>query len=177
MKHTGFRYSMFLIALLILAVAVGMYAYLYTHTGAMVNKTLSDRAVLKTAQDTRLQGTEVLQLHATTADERAQIRTLFVPAEDAVAVIKAIETVGEQSGAEVTISSINATPPGDTKIGKVSASVSIDGTWKQVMQAIALFETLPYNRRMNSLTMRSVDGKSSHWRASFNLVVGTIASK
>lgn len=177
MKHTGFRYSMFLVALLILAVAIGLYAYLYLQTSAMVDTVLDNRSVLKTAQDTRLQGAEILQLQTATADRRAQLRTLLVPAEDAVAVIKAIEAVGEQSGAAVTISSINATPPNDTKIGKVSASVSIEGTWRQVLQAVALFETLPYSRRMNALTMRSVNDKDTRWRASFSLVVGTIASK
>lgn len=177
MKHTGFRYSIFLIALLVLVVAIGMYVYLYMHTGALVNKILSDRSVLKTAQATRLQGTEVLQLHASTVERRAQLQNFFVPAEDAVGVIQAIEKVGELSGASITISSINATPPNDTKIGRVSSSVAIEGTWRQVMQAITLFETMPYNRRMNSLTMRSVGDKDSHWRASFSLVVSTIATK
>ena len=178
MKHTGFRYSIFLVALIILAVSAAAYAYLYTKTGALIDETLAGRSALKGIQAARLQGTEIIQLEQATADRREELKKFFVPAENAVAVIQAIESIGDLSGATVSISSINATPPTDAaKVGHVSASVDISGTWKQVMQAITLFETLPYDRRMNALSLRSSGGADSLWHANFSLSVGTITTQ
>jgi hypothetical protein len=178
MKHTGFRYSIFLVALTILGVSAIAYGYLYTKTGSLVDETLAARAALKGTQAARLQGTEIIQLQLATAERRADLKKFFVPAENAVAVIQAIESIGDASGASVNISSINATAPTDAdKVGHVSASVDIDGTWKQVMQAIALFETLPYDRSMNALSLRSSGGADPRWHAGFSLTVGTISTK
>ena len=180
MKHTGFRNSMFLIALIILVASIGIYVYLYKATSDEVAKTLTSRNILRNTQSARLQGNQTLDLLSTTADKRMRSTTYFVPADNAVAVIQAIESIGKQSGATVTISSINATNPDDTThVGRVSASVGINGTWKDVLEAIALFETLPYDRSMNQLNLhladKTADSKdSSHWQADFNLSVATL---
>ena len=169
---------MFLVALILLSVAVGLYVYLYMQTGTIVEKTLSDRSALRTAQATRVQGSEVVQLQQNTVDSRSKLRTFFVPSEDTVAFIKAVESVQGESGADVSLSALSAVAPTETnKIGRVSATVSVEGSWSQVMKALSLFESMPYDRKMNSLSMRSSGSKEAQWHASFSLVVGTIASK
>lgn len=180
MKHSGLRSGIFLFALLGLGLAACIYAYLYIETDALVGKTLSDRNVLTNAAAARLQGSEIIQLHAATAERVSRLGSYFVPSENAVAVIQAIESIGASSGAVVNISSINAAPPDETThIGRVSAAVSISGTWKEVTEALALFETLPYDRTMDRLTVRTSGGGGKaaapqSWQADFDLSVGTI---
>lgn len=178
MKHPGLKSGIMLLTFAGLLLAAGIYTYLYTQTYSLADATVSDRALLKSSETARLQGKDVVALADQTAADRAALPALFVPAENGVEAIKAIESVGNVSGASVDISSINAADPdSSTGIGRISAAVSIGGTWSQVVQAIRLFETLPYDRTMNQLSLRSLGGKDSRWQADFTLTVATLANK
>ena len=179
MKHPSLRNGIMLVSLAGLLLAGGIYVYLYTQSYALAEAIVSDRGLLKNSETSRLQGKDVIALADQTSAERAKLPLMFVPAENGVEAIKAIESVGDISGASVSISSINAINPDESShVGKISAAVSIAGTWKQVTEAIALFETLPYDRTINQLSLRSLGGgKDSRWQSDFTLTVATFQHK
>ena len=177
MKHPAFRNSMFLVALIVLGASVAIYAYLYTPTGALVSSALAERGKLQDSEQLHIQGLQIVALEASTSASRAEIRSYFVPADNAVAVIQSIESIGKSSGAVVSISSINSSDPdSSTHIGHVAADVSISGSWTSVTRAFALFEALPYDRTMNGLTLHAEGDKDGTWQASFRISVATLAS-
>jgi hypothetical protein len=176
MKHPTMRKGMIALALLVLALSICIYAYVYTEAASLSDKAVAERDSLHNAELARLSGAETLSLLDSTAAPRAGLGTLFIPAEDAVQAIKTIESIGDASGASVAISSISAADPdADTHVGKVAASVSIRGTWKQATQAIALFETLPYGRNIRELSLRSLGGEGKEWQAEFSISILTLA--
>ena len=178
MKHSGLRKGILALTIAGLLLASGIYAYMYTQSYALADAVVSDRALLKNSETSRLQGKDIVTLADATSAERAKLPAFFIPAESGVEAIKAIESVGEVSGASVDISSINAADPDESShMGRISAAVSIAGTWRQVTEAIALFETLPYDRTINQLSLRSVGGKDSRWQADFTLAVATLSRK
>lgn len=178
MKHPGIRIGIIVCAVAGLALSACLYAYLYFETGSLTDRAVSDRTLLKNSEAARLQSKDIVALADQTARDRARLPGLFIPAENGVEAIKAIESVGTVSGASVDISSINAADPGDSGMGTISAAVSIGGSWKQVTEALALFETLPYDRTINQLSLRSTGGgKDSRWQADFTLSVTTLTHR
>lgn len=181
MSHPrNLRNTILFTSLVVLAASACVYAYLFEETSSLVGKTIAAHEALLSAQASKLQGQEIVSLFDSSSAKRARIKSFFVPSENAVAVIQAIESVGQSSGASVAISSINAVPPVDkSPIGHVSAAVVINGTWTDVMRAVTLFEDLPYDSTMSGLGLRysgpSEDKTGAHhWQAGFSLSVDTI---
>ncbi len=180
-RKGNIRNTIMIFSILALLAAGSLYYYFNDVTSGLVDNTLNARSVLATAQAARLQGGDTMKLFDATAERRAKLSTFFVPAENAVAVIQAIESVGDLSGASVDISSIKSTPAIGDKIGQVSASVVIRGAWTNVMQGLELFETLPYQKILNNLVIvtSSIPGasdkdKTPKWDVSFDIAVPTI---
>ncbi len=164
-----------LISFALLAMSTCLYAYLHAETSTLIGKTLAAREALRSAEATKLQGKDIVNLFEGTKDKRKSLRGLFVASENAVAVIQAIESVGDASGASVSISSIKSVPPTDkVRIGHVSAAVVISGAWQDVIRALTLFEDLPYDNSISNLALR-YSGDGRRWQADFDLSVSTIS--
>ena len=109
---------------------------------------------------------------------------MFVPADDAVAFIQAMESVGPASSATVAISSINETAADQSKkgsIGSVTAHITVDGSWADVMNAIELFEVLPYKISIDRLTLNTSISAGDRaptaghsWQAAFDITASTL---
>ncbi|MCX6716201.1 MAG: hypothetical protein NT077_04295 [Candidatus Taylorbacteria bacterium] len=183
MKHPrNTRNIIFLLSIVSLIVAFCLYAYMYQVSNELVDSTISARKIVKDSQTNLVQGKEIIKLHESTAAKRERLSSFFVPAENAVAAIQAIESIGDSSGASVTISSIKTSAPSDTKerIGQVTASVVISGSWGDVMQALELFETLQYQNDIKNVSLNyagQADGSSGggrNWQSNFDISVATI---
>ncbi len=184
MKYTKTQRTAIVIATAILFMAV-LAGYYYLNSGrvGLVDKTISLRNLAKSAESTRAQGKEILAIYENTKEARSGLTNFFIPSDSAVTIIQAIETVGTHSGANVSISSIKSHPPEkkDMKIGKIVVSVVVNGSWKEVMKAFQLFETLPYNIRIEKVNMSSsgITGENNEvikkWQMGFDLSVLTIS--
>lgn len=185
MKHPqNIRNAAFLFGTVSFVAAICLYAYMYKASKSLVNSVVNAREIVDTDQTLRTQGKEIVKLHESTTAKRDRLSSFFVPAENAVTVIQAIESIGNSSGATVSISSIKSSQPADPKekIGQVTASVVIGGPWKNVMQALELFETLQYQNDIRNVNVNYVgqtEGKDTtrRWQASFDISVATIAAR
>lgn len=182
MKHPqNLRNTMFVFGAVSLVAAICLYAYIYQSSAELVRSTINARRVVGASQTARVQEGEVIKLYESTIAERGRLGSFFVPAENAVEVIQTIESIGDSSGAAVSISSIKASQALDQKekIGQVTASVVISGAWKDVMQALELFETLEYQKDISNVTIDYVgqaEGKDAmrRWQIKFDISVATI---
>jgi hypothetical protein len=96
------------------------------------------------------------------SDARSMLSLLLVPKDDIVGFIEKIEGVGVLSGAEVTLSSINAE-------AELKANIEAKGSWANVMRAVGIIENMPFRIAISDLKLeRTVDEKkNSVWKASF----------
>ncbi len=185
MKHPQkLRNTALLFAAASLFVMVGLYAYMYRASESFIDSAINARKIANANQAARAQGKEIIRLHESTAAKRDRLARLFVPAENAVAVIQAIESIGNSSGAAVSISSIKSSQSADPKdrIGQVTASVVISGSWKNVMRALELFETLQYQKSIKNVSVNYTGQKKEEkdatrqWQANFDISVATVAT-
>ena len=109
MKHP-FSKPVFFIILSAMAffAAVALYAYLYNMVGVSVDRARLAEDIISAEQSARSQSKDLEAEYASTAIARARLPGLFVPAGNAVAFIEALESLGPSSGAQVSISSIQA---------------------------------------------------------------------
>jgi len=191
MKHPFSKPIFFIIpSALALIAAVALYAYLYSLVGVSVDRARLAEDIIGTEQSAQSQSKDLGSEYASTAAARARLPGLFVPAGNAVAFIETLESIGPSSGAQVSISSIQAdsldgAAPGTT--GAVSASVTARGSWATVMRALVLSESLPYQNAIDHValvggqspsgTAASKDSWQISYRISAFLLAGAVPSK
>lgn len=171
------------VSIIALILAIGSYIYMYRGTFNLVEKTTIARSVMGSSEVTRLQEKEILNLSRKTEESRKRMNDVFVPSQNAVNFIKAIESIGDNSGATVVISSIKSSAPdttvGSVKIGKVTANVNVTGSWTNVMRSLELFESLPYISEISRISLTSAGGVSTKdveqkWQLAFDISVSSI---
>ena len=172
-----------LVSIALVLVSACLYLYLYEETQALVGRAIDARSVVLSDLKNRAQGKDLLSVYQTTAASRASLPGLFVPADNAVVFIQTVESMGQSSGAAVTISSIASSPsagkaPG--AIGTVTAHISASGSWESVMRTLSLFEAFPYRSAINHVTLSastlSTDkaAKGRAWMMSFDIAASTL---
>jgi len=173
--------TVFLISTVVLVAAIGFYVYLFKTTTGLVDRTLSSRKILSASQATKIQSKEIMNLYSSTVDKRATLSSYFASSEKAVDIIQTIESISDSTPATVVLSSIKTALPtsSEDKIGQVTASVVIRGSWKDMMQAVELFEVLPYVKSIKDVNLNMVEpGETSKairiWQANFDIVISTI---
>lgn len=181
MKQRNIQNTTVAFSVLTLIIAVGLYVYMYEATDNLITRTLEARRTVATGEATRAQEAEMAKLYETTKEQRDRLSSYFAPSENAVTVIQAIESINDLSGASVEFSSIKANSPADAKgkIGQVTASVKVNGQWKNVMRAVELFETLPYQKNIRNFSLNGMEvgeiGKRSYrWESTFDISIATV---
>lgn len=178
------RSGLIVISASALVVSAGLYAYLYHDTLALTEHAIAARASVQAEAERQKVSKDILALASSTAAARARLGTLFVPADDAVAFIQSVESVGSASGATVAISAISASLPDGAKpgtIGTITAHVSVSGSWSGVMRALELLEDLPYRSSVEKVSLatsipagdRGSQGVRA-WTASVDLSASTL---
>lgn len=182
--RTRFRNIVLLSSIAALALSCALYAYLYEETARLVDDTLTARRSIHADESAKLQGKDIMALAARTSADRAALEQSFSSADDPVSAIKAIESIGSAGGASVSISGISSVPPSDKQpIGSISAKVAVAGSWKDVIQAVELFEGLPRASSLDSLSLRyigQVGQKSAgerQWAADLSATVYTVSAQ
>ncbi len=171
-----------ILAFSVLTVVVALYAYMRFTISSSI-QTIVDRQTqamndsIKRERDQRLAAT-----YRSMSAEWARLPALFIPADDTVAFIEAVEGLGDISGASIAISAIDAddlsAAPAGT-IGSVKAHADVRGTWSSVMKTLILAEHMPYHDTIAKVSLDFIGegaGKnpSRDWHASFDIRASTL---
>lgn len=171
---------MLVISLGALIFAAGVYMYLYHDTLMSSDHAVVARSSVAQEGQREKQSKDILALASSTAPARARLASFFVPADDAVAFIQAMESVGASSGASVSIASIAQGSTDGKGIGSLTAHIVISGSWTEVMKAVELFEVLPYKASIDHLTLDTSIGAGDRassarsWQATFDIIASTL---
>lgn len=167
-----------------LVLSCALYAYLYEETYRLVDDTIAARRSVHAEEAAKLQGKDIVALADRTASDRVSLEHFFSSADDPVSAIKAIESIGSAGNASVSISGISSVPPSDKQpIGTISAKVAIAGSWRDVVQAIELFEDLPRASSLDSASLRYIGQAGQkgtgdkQWAADLSVTVDTVAPR
>lgn len=171
-KLSSQHYMLAILSVAAIAVSIGAYVFMYRTAMQSAVSAAAARASVAAAKDAEREAEEQGSIYQKTAAARASLPSFLVNDNNALAFIQKVESVGKESGAAVSISSLSSgAAPGSSKQA-VSAIVSMNGSWQAVMRAIGLVESLPY-----ALSVRSVNLNSSPaavapaWSASISLSV------
>ena len=165
-------------------VASCLYIYLYETTSSLADSAVLAKGIVAAEKADLAQGKDVVSMYQSTSADRAKLSGYFVRSDDAVAFINAVESVGPESGATVSISSIGtgaapATSSSTTVTGSLTASISSGGSWTEAMKALALLEALPYDISIDRLSLSASPGggtaKEPTWLLSLSIIADTIA--
>lgn len=173
MNRTTVR--LILVALL-LASAVGAYAWWYAQVA-----TATDRAAALAAriEETWIDSERTRDARAQLAEiagDEATARAHFVPAEDVVPFLEALEATGVGLGSDVEVVSVAAqTEPR----AALNVSLRITGGFDAVLRTLGAIEYAPYDIEMRRLTFDSTGGSATttRWAAEAALLVGTTATR
>ncbi len=106
------------------------------------------------------------------ADDEATVQSYFVPETGVVAFIDSLEARGRLLGATVDVLSVSA---GKTLSKPTLAfALSIEGTFDAVMRTVGAIEYAPYAISVSTFSIGQ--GEKQRWRASLNLLVGSVAA-
>ncbi|MBU6232040.1 MAG: hypothetical protein KGI45_00690 [Patescibacteria group bacterium] len=146
MKHRG-HYLFLVFAILVFLTCFSVYVYMYHWAAVAVDKSFNARAAVAAAISNSSRDQAFMDQYKASAPDWQKMSGYFVPADDVVSFIEAIEGLDKGSGATTTISAISAdnisgSPAGT--IGNFHATVSGSGSWPSVMRAIELAENLPF---------------------------------
>jgi hypothetical protein len=169
MKNT----NLLIISILITLGVYGAYAYTYSFIQKSVSEALVARTRVVTEQSYKTQEQDMRGIYEATADDRARIESLFIAEGDTVAFIETLESLGTQTGSDITLSSIESVPTGGGVLGSIRARVEARGSWSAVMKTLMLAEALPYKVSVSKVRIDnsgSVDKSARReWRVSFDI--------
>ena len=179
MRHPRGHIPFFILALAVTLVAASMYAYMFYATSASLRQANLARDIVVLEGANQSQAKSLSALAETTAYQRAEIPSFFISSDNVVAFIKALESIGPQSGSEVTLASVDAdslskSSPGT--MGLARAHVSAVGSWASVMRALSLAERMPYAVSIDRVSL-SGSGTAKHvWSLSFDIQAALIVA-
>ncbi|HTK33537.1 MAG TPA: hypothetical protein VL335_03275 [Candidatus Paceibacterota bacterium] len=178
MKHSHVPLLIFAVA--VMCVVSALYAYMYHATLVSINRASLARDIVATEQNDQTQAKDLAKIASDTVLERSQVPHFFIPADDVVSFITTLEALGPQSGATVTLSSIdsdviNGAAPGT--IGHARAHVDASGSWLSIMRLISLSENMPYAVSISHLNLNNGGAQDTKdakvpqhiWSASFDV--------
>ena len=150
----------FIIALVMVLVSIGIYSYTYFD---IYRKSDSVTTLGKSIADANTESERVKKMTTVIKDvepyiEKAQ--KIVLPADGIVTLIESIENLEVQTGANVTILSINS-PEHKDKIEKGAKiefaptvlSISANGSWTSIYKVLGLLENLPYQSSLNKVRL------------------------
>jgi hypothetical protein len=170
-----------MLAVAVTAVVAALYAYMFYATSASVRQSNAARDIVRAEGTDQSQAKSISELAASTAASRARLASLFVPADNIVVFITALESLGPQSGSTVSLATIDADSlagaPAGT-IGAIRAHINASGSWASVMRVLSLAERMPYAVSIDHVRLdaSSLDSTAhSAWSLSLDIQAAMIA--
>jgi alkylhydroperoxidase/carboxymuconolactone decarboxylase family protein YurZ len=178
MKHPHSHIPFLVLAIAVTATVAALYAYMFYAASASVRQANLARDIAHAEGIDQSQARSLSALASSTADSRAHLASFFVPADNVVVFITALESIGPQSGSTVSLATVDADSlagaPAGT-IGSVRAHVDAHGGWPSVMRALSLAERMPYAVSIDNVRMdASGFAAKSSWNLSFDIQAAVI---
>jgi hypothetical protein len=175
MNHARAHTSLLVLAITVLLVVIAVNFYMRQKVSVSVDHAVLARDIVLAEQQNVANEEGLSQIYKSTADARSRLRSLFIPSDKAVALIEALEGIGTQTGATISLASIaadnlDASAPGS--VGSVNVQMSVRGSWPAAMRTLKLVETLPYPISIGTVSLASSGaGPSSkrEWQISFGI--------
>lgn len=179
-KHAYSHAFLFAVSAAIFVAVMGAYLYSFYLIRSAASTVADNRKEETSRRLAVARKNEVKSMYETAADSWGKLPGYFVPKDRVVEFIEAIEGLGKQSGAEVSLSSIDADPMDGAvagTIGSVKARIEAKGSWSAVMRALEASESLPYPIAIDGVSLSAVgDSRNGRiWALSFNLETKEIA--
>lgn len=187
MKHPHNHIPLLMLAVAVTATVAALYIYMFYATSASVRQANLTRGTVLAEGANQSQAKSLSELVIATAASRARLASFFVPADNVVVFITALESLGPQSGSTVSLATIDAdslTNASAGTVGTVRAHINSIGSWGSVMRALALAERMPYAVSIDHIRLdtsasasasTSAATASSHtWNLSFDIQAAMI---
>ena len=169
--------ALLIFAALVTAVVMSAYGYMHGAVALSAKHAIDARDLVIAGRSDKSRQQDIVELYQSTAESRARIGGLFIPADQPVTFIESVESLGVQAGSSVALSAISADSLDGAAAGTIGdAHVHLDahGSWASVMRTLMLAEVLPYKTQIDQIHLdesTSGDGmKAVHdWRLSFDV--------
>ena len=183
MKHSNNHIALLIAAVFVTIFVYGLYGFMYHGASASLENALTARDQVKEAQSLKDQEKNLEEIYQSTAEDRATLSTLFIPDSDKVVFIETLESLGDKTGAKVTLSSISADDLSASTIGSqghIITHLDVEGNWASVMKTLIYVENLQYRSILSKIHMTvtiSSDPKDQGivWNLSF--ILDTLSAK
>lgn len=160
------------IALLVVTIAALVTLLFMTRRHVAATQQIAQDLVREVERESQLRSIEKLIEDIT--EERAVVSNQFVPADDVVRFINRIENLNAQISANLVIGSVTEDAPNAEGIGAIHMQLQAIGAWQDVLQAIALIESLPVATQVGNITLRAGD---AGWTSTFSITTATRATE
>ncbi len=183
MKASRTHTLLLLFAVIVTLIVGAVYGYMSHAVGNSVEKSAAAHASVVAAQSNSSRDQAYMQQYQLTAVDWARLPEFFVPSDNILSFIEAVESIGQVTGATTTLSNIDADNLDNAAtgtLGSIRVHVDTDGSWTAAMRTLMLAEVLPYKTAVNNIRLDStVTGPENEarrsWRLSFDLRATTIA--
>lgn len=191
MKTIHSHYLFLCMAVTVMLVVAVIFGYMYRSVGISLARISEARDAVEAATLTKEREAKFMQIYQASAEKWAKIREYFIPADQVVLFIEALESIGPASHSEVSLGALDIESSKKTKnssVGYVKGKVNAEGDWSAVMRALEIAESLPYKVSVSNVrldarkdTSSSVAGQKDAkkkqeqvWLLSFDIRAATI---
>ena len=172
MRLTHFTHVV--LALLLLAGAFTAYGFSYHIVDKKSADAAAAEASIKAKAEEATRAQEAQNQLAGLEDDEAQISQYFVATRDVVPFLTNIESIGRTFGTKVNVVSVSAAQ--GKPHGHLILSVSITGSFDNVLRTVGALEYAPYDIALQSLSLDTTGGAAGaahEWSAAATFTVGT----
>jgi len=113
----------------------------------------------------------------TIAVEQTELDSYFLHNDSIVAFLEQVESLGNQTGTNVTVNSVSEDEKSanDSLFSRLSVSISSIGTWEGVLHTLSLLENMPKPLVIDEARVSVASGgEEQEWRANYEITVNVI---
>lgn len=131
----------------------------FAHWQVSIIGTELQSAINRVARNDTLikQKVEIEELIHTSAAQREQLAAFILTRDETISFLNEIERIAKEQGLSFSTSQLDTTASTDPLFENLRVSFAFSGPEQVVRRLIAIFETLPYNVRVTSLTLSSAN--------------------
>ncbi len=174
MKHTHHHFLIGLAIVVTLFVA-SLYFYMSYSLGKMVSSVIDTRGKVAVLQAKNSVNEKLKKIDTDSVNDWKKLAAVFVPTDNVVPFIVDLESLGDNVGSKVSVTSIGNVAPESGSLasnGYIGAKVTVQGSWSAVLRTLVVAENMPYKVNIsNVLVSTYVDaaGKSTDWQLTFDI--------
>jgi len=135
------------LAILVTVLVAGLWFYIHLWVYGSLDRTKAhlDHVAIVEAQTSQEQ--KFVDAYQSSSQKWSRLPSYFIPSNQVIGYIKALEMLGSQAGSTVTLGSIDADDLDGKAVGTtgvVRGHLNVAGSWQADMRTLILAETMPY---------------------------------